>query len=86
MRRVIIETPLQAYDGFIEHCEESSREYAVLKNGLIFRREEHNHVERFVKVECTIEEAQQLLLLSIKNCHEVVADIARGITTALKSD
>jgi hypothetical protein len=77
---------LPAYDGFIEKCEETSREYAVLKNGLIFRRKKDDHFERFVKIECTIEDAEKLLLLAIKTYPDIVGDIARAITIALKSD
>jgi hypothetical protein len=50
MRRVSIEISLPGYDGFIGECEESSREYEVLKNGLIFRRKTKDlHLESFVK-------------------------------------
>jgi hypothetical protein len=86
VQRVTIEMPLQAYDGFIEQCEENSREFAVLKNGLIFRRKKEDHFERLIKIECTLEDAEKLLLLAIKTRPDIVADIARGITTALKSD
>lgn len=83
---VNIEVPLPAYDRFVEQCDETSREYAVVKNGLIFRRKKEEYFERFVKIECTMEDAKKLLLLAVKSCPEIVADIARGITTALKSD
>lgn len=86
MQRVSIEMSLRAYDGFIEQCEESSREYAVLKNGVIFRRKKDGHFKRFVKIECTFEDAEKLLLLAVKTCPDIVADIARGIIVALKSD
>jgi hypothetical protein len=86
MQRVTIEIPLPAYDGFIAQCEETSREYAILKNGLIFRRKKEGHFDRFVKIACTHEDAEKLLILAVKTCPEVVGDIARGITTALKSD
>jgi hypothetical protein len=86
VQRVTIEMLLPAYDSFTEKCEESSREYAVLKNGLIFQRKKDGHSERFVKIECTVEDAEKLLLLAIKTCPDIVAEIARGITTALKSD
>jgi hypothetical protein len=86
VQRVTIEMLLPAYDGFVEKCEEASREYAVLKNGLIFRRKKDGHFERFVKIECTLEDAEKLLLLAIKTRPDIVAEIARGITTALKSD
>jgi hypothetical protein len=86
MQRVNIEILLPAYDAFIEQCEETSREFAILKNGLIFRRKKEGHFERFVKIECTHDDAQKLLLLAVKTCPEAVGDIARGITAALKSD
>jgi hypothetical protein len=86
VQRVTIEILLPAYDGFVEKCEETSREYAVLKNGLIFRREKDGRFERFVKIECTVEDAEKLLLLAIKSSPDIVAEIAKGITTALKSD
>jgi hypothetical protein len=86
VQRVTIEMLLPAYDGFVEKCEETSREFAVLKNGLILRRKKDGQSERFVKIECTVEDAEKLLLLAIKMCPDLVGDIARGITTALKSD
>ena len=77
---------LPAYDGFVEQCEESSREYELLKNGLIFRRTKGHQFERFVKIECTLEDANKLLLLATKICPDVVVAIAKGISTSLKSD
>jgi hypothetical protein len=78
--------PLQAYDVLIEQCGESSREYATLKNGVIVERGKEDHFARFVKIECSIEDAEKLLLLATKKCPDVVGDIARGIAIALKSD
>jgi hypothetical protein len=86
MQRVSIEIPLPTYDSFIEQCEESSREYEVLKNGLILRRPKNHDFERFVKIDCTLEDANKLLLLATKICPDVVLAIAKGITTSLKSD
>jgi hypothetical protein len=86
MRRVSIEIPLPAYDNCIEQCEESSREYEILKNGLILRLSKGDDFERFVKIDCTPEDANKLLLLATKLCPDVVVAIAKGITTSLKSD
>jgi hypothetical protein len=86
MQAVTIEIPLPTYDHFVEQCDETSREYAILKNGLIFRPKKKDDVEPFVNIECTIEDARKLLLLAVKSCPEIVGDIARGITTSLKSD
>jgi hypothetical protein len=85
-RRVSIEMSLPAYDGFIEQCQESSREYAVLKNGVIVRRKKDGHFQRFVKIQCTHEDAEKLLLLAVKTCPDIVADIAKGIIITIKSD
>jgi hypothetical protein len=40
---------LPVYDGFVDKCDQSSREYAVLKNGLIIRRPKGDHFERIVE-------------------------------------
>jgi hypothetical protein len=86
VKRVSIEIPLSIFDSFIEQCDESSSEYEILKNALIFRRRKGNDFERFVKVDCTLEDANKLLLLATNICPDVVVAIARGITTSLKSD
>jgi hypothetical protein len=86
VRCVRIEIPLAIYDTFIEQCEESSPEYEVLKNGFIFRRTKGREIERFVKVSCTLEDANKLLLLATKVCRDAVVVIAKGITTSLRSD
>jgi len=33
LRMIVIEMPLSMHDGFVEKCDPSSREYALLKNG-----------------------------------------------------
>jgi hypothetical protein len=86
VKRVTIEMLLPGYDRFVEQCEPNSREYDILKNGLIFRRPKGDHFERFIKIECTLEDANKLLLLATKTHPEAIVDIARGITTSLKSD
>jgi hypothetical protein len=39
-----------------------------------------------LKIDCTLEDANKLLLLTNKVCPDVVVAIAKGITTSLKSD
>jgi hypothetical protein len=78
VKRVSIEIPLSIFDSFIEQCDESSSEYEILKNALIFRRRKGNDFERFVKVDCTLEDANKLLLLATNICPDVVVAIARG--------
>ena len=74
------------YDGFVDKCDQSSREYAILKNGLIIRRSKENHFERIMEIRCDMEEADKLLLLASKVYPEAVEDIAKAIAAASKSD
>ena len=77
---------LVVYDGFVDKCDQSSREYAILKNGLIIRRSKENHFERIMEIRCDMEEADKLLLLASKVYPEAVEDIAKAIAAASKSD
>ena len=63
---------LVVYDGFVDKCDQSSREYAILKNGLIIRRPKENHFERLMEIHCDMEEANKLLLLASKVYPEAV--------------
>jgi hypothetical protein len=83
VQRVSIEIPLSTYDRFIARCEKFSLEYEVLKNGLINKS---NRNDRFVKIDCTSEDAKKLLSLATKACPDVLGDIARGMTISVKSD
>jgi hypothetical protein len=76
---VIIEMPLPVYDGFIDKCDQSSREYAILKNGLIVRRSKGDHFERILEIRCDTEEADKLTLLASKSYPEALEDIIKAI-------
>ena len=79
MLHVIIEMPLRVYDGFIDKCDQSSREYAVLKNGLIIRRPKGDHFERIIEIECDMDDANKLFLLASKVYPEALEDIIKAI-------
>ncbi|HEU0048696.1 MAG TPA: hypothetical protein VFQ43_13960 [Nitrososphaera sp.] len=84
--QVTILMSLVVYDGFVDKCDQSSREYAILKNGLIIRRPKENHFERLMEIHCDMEEANKLLLLASKVYPEAIEDIAKAIAAASKSD
>jgi hypothetical protein len=52
---------LPRYDRFVDRCDPASREYALLKNGVIVRRPKQDHFERIVEIQCALDEAQALL-------------------------
>jgi hypothetical protein len=84
--QVTIEMPFPVYDGFIDKCDESSPEYAILKNGLIVRRPKEDHFERIMEIRCDTEEADTLSALASKVYPDAVEYIARAIMAAMKSD
>ena len=60
---MIIEMSLNHYDRFLEKCDASSREYEILKNGLIVSHRKDGHYERIIEIACEVPEAQIFLLL-----------------------
>jgi hypothetical protein len=80
--RVSIEMPVHVYDGFVTKCDQSSREYTILKNGLVVRQENPGNT---VVVLCEMIEAQKLLILASKTYPDAHEHILRAIAAALKS-
>jgi hypothetical protein len=77
---------LLVYDGFVDKCDTASREFAILKNGVIVRRYQQDHFERLLEIRCDMEDADRLLFRATTVYPEAVADIARAIVAARKSD
>jgi len=77
---------LLVYDGFVDKCDTASREFAILNNGVIVRRYKEDHFERLLEIRCDMEDAERLLFLATTVYPEAVADIARAIVAARKSD
>jgi hypothetical protein len=79
---VIIEMPLPVYDGFVDKCDQSSREYAILKNGVIIRRPKGDHFERIIEIECNMDDADKLFLLAFRVYPEALEYIIKAIARA----
>jgi hypothetical protein len=73
---MIIEMSLDQYDRFLEKCDASSREYAILKNGLIVRRLKH---ERIIEIPCEVREAQMLLAIARRLYPDAVSAIEKAM-------
>jgi hypothetical protein len=70
---------LPLYDRFVDRCAPASKEYALLKNGIIVRREKDNHHERILEIHCDVEEAKGLLNLGRNICPDAVPEIEKAI-------
>jgi hypothetical protein len=80
--RVSIEMPVHVYNGFVNKCDQSSREHTILKNGVVVRRENPGNA---VVVLCEMIEAQKLLILASKTYPDAKEHILRAIAAAIKS-
>jgi hypothetical protein len=80
--KVVIEMSLPNYDHFVDRCDPSSRDYAVLKNGLIVRRQKEDHFERIVEVYCSLPEAKGLLDLAKRAYPGAVPAIEKAIASS----
>jgi hypothetical protein len=55
--------PLPVYDGFVDKCDQASREYAILKNAILVRREIQQ--DRVAEICCSLEDADKLIVFSL---------------------
>ena len=78
--------PLPIFDGFVDKCDKDSREFAILKNGVIIRIPKADHFERLLEIRCDIIDFDRLLFSATTLYPEAVACIARAIAAARKSD
>ena len=77
--KMIIEMSLDQYDRFLEKCDASSREYEILKNGLIVSRRKDGHYERIIEIACEVREAQMLLATARRLYPDAVSAIEKAI-------
>ena len=75
---VVLNLPLDLYDRFVDVCPHQSRQYAVLKNGLIFRRGDD---ERFIEIWCIESDARMLLDTAYASCTELVEPIENALAS-----
>jgi hypothetical protein len=76
---MIIEMSLDHYDRFLEKCDASSREYEILKNGLIVGHPKDGHYERIIVIPCEVPEAQMLLATARRLYPDAVSVIEKAI-------
>jgi pentatricopeptide repeat protein len=79
---MIIEMSLDQHDRFVALCVPASREYEILKNGLIVRHSKDGRYERVVEILSEMQDARLLLVLAQKICPAAVPVIVKAISTA----
>jgi CheY-like chemotaxis protein len=79
---MVIEFPIDNYNRFLTQCDSASREYEILKNGLIVRRSKDGRNERVVEMFAQKQDAQLLLVLAKKICPVAVPAITKAMSLA----
>ena len=74
---VLIEIPPDLYDRFWICCDVASREYAILKNGVIIHSPQGD--ERVIQIPCELSDAENLLALAKRACPDAVPTIKKVI-------
>ena len=79
---MLIEFAIDEHKRFLGLCDPASREYEILKNGLIVRLAQNGKHERVVEIFAETREAQLLLALAHQICPDAVPAIVTAISVA----
>jgi hypothetical protein len=77
--KILIELSLKDYDLFVAECDITSREYTILKNGIVASDQSEGHERRIMTVLCDAEEAALLLDAATKLYPKAAPVIANAI-------
>jgi hypothetical protein len=80
--KVLFKLPIEIYDGLLGRCSKLSREYLILKNGVVRQDPDENPHQPTVEVLCEIERAKFLLDLATLVYPAAVPHLEKGITRA----
>jgi hypothetical protein len=81
---MVIEFALDHYNHFLALCDPVSREYEILKNGLVIHRgkDGDGQYERVVEIFAEMRDAHSLLALANKICPAAAPTITKAMSLA----
>ena len=82
MAKVLIAMSPEDYDLFVAECDINSREYSILKNGIVITYQSHAHEPRALDILCAKDEALLLLDAAKRLYPRATPAIAKGIELA----
>jgi hypothetical protein len=80
--KVLVKFPMEIYQGLLGRCSMLSREYLILKNGVVRRDQEEDPDKPMVEILCEIERAKFLLDLATLVYPAAAPHIERSINHA----
>jgi hypothetical protein len=79
---MVIEFAIDDYNRFLALCDPASREYEILKNGLVVRRPKNGQHEQIVEIFAQMREARSLLTVAHRICPVAVPAIVKATCKA----
>ena len=83
--KVLVSMPTEVYDGLLAKCSLLSREYLILKNGVVKRDQGGNAKQDTVEVLCEDHRAKFLLDLATLVFPDAVTYLEKSITLACEN-
>jgi hypothetical protein len=83
--KVLIKMSQEHYDLFVAECDITSREYTILKNGIVTRDQQTGADRRTIEILCDREEADQLLDTATRLYPDAVPEIEKAIASSRQS-
>ena len=78
--KVLVKFPIQIHKGLLDRCSMLSREYLILKNGIVMHDQEENSGEPIVEILCEVERAKFLLDLATLVYPDAAPHIEKSIS------
>ena len=77
--KILVDISPENYDRILSECDEESRIYTILKNGLVLHHFEAGNDIRTVEILCDKFHARMILSAAEMYCPEAVAEIEEAI-------
>lgn len=80
--KVLVRFPIDIYKGLLGRCSMLSREYLILKNGIVRHDQRESHNQPMVEILCELERAKFLLDLATLIYPAAVHHLEKSISDA----
>ena len=80
--KVLVKFPIEIHQGLLGRCSMLSREYLILKNGIVRRDQAESSGQPMVEILCEVERAKFLLDLATLVYPAAASHIERSISHA----
>ena len=77
--KIAVTLPVETYNGLLGRCLLASREYAVLRNGVVSNETDASRSAARVRILCEAEDAQMLFALAARAYPDAISQISKNV-------